>query len=124
MGLGQKLNTLSDGELQRIKMVKYLNKKKSGSLFLIDEPCFGLHYHDIHMVKLLFDKIIGKKNTIVAVEHNLHLIASADYIIELGPEGGDGGGHLVFQGPLSNILSQSNSVTGHYLKKIEKRLDK
>ena len=124
LGLGQKLNTLSAGELQRIKLVKYLNKKKSGSLFLIDEPCFGLHYHDIHMVKLLFDKIIGKKNTIVAVEHNLHLIASADYIIELGPEGGDGGGHLVFQGPLSNILSQSNSVTGHYLKKIEKRLDK
>ena len=115
--LGQKLKTLSSGELQRIKLIKYLNMKKTNAIFLIDEPSFGLHYHDIEQVKHLFDKIVNNNNTIVAVEHNLNLIMHADYIIELGPEGGDRGGYMIFHGNLKDIISVQNSITGRYIKK-------
>ena len=122
--LGQKLKTLSSGELQRIKLIKHLNKKKTNTLFLIDEPSFGLHYHDIEQVKQLIDKIVDNNNTIIAVEHNLNLIMHADYIIELGPEGGDRGGYLIFQGNLKDIINVQNSITGRYIKKNYKTLDK
>ncbi|MCK5058675.1 MAG: hypothetical protein KAT34_18625, partial [Candidatus Aminicenantes bacterium] len=115
--VGQKLKTLSAGELQRIKLLKYLNMNKRNTLFLIDEPSFGLHGHDIGMVKNLFDKIRRNDNTLVAAEHNVNLIAHADYIIELGHEGGHRGGYLVFQGSLPGIKKNPESITGVYLKK-------
>lgn len=115
--VGQKLNTLSAGELQRIKLLKYLNMNKTGTLFLIDEPSFGLHYHDIEMVKNLIDKILRNRNTVAAAEHNTSLIAYADYIIELGHEGGQKGGFLAFQGNLRDIKRIPDSITGAYLLK-------
>jgi excinuclease ABC subunit A len=118
--LGQRLKMLSSGELQRVKLIKYLNKKKTHTLFLIDEPSFGLHNYDIEMVKKLIAGIIKNKNTIVAVDHNMSLIAFSNYIIELGPEGGERGGYLVFQGDTASIKKASNSITGNYLKKNKK----
>ena len=119
--LGQQLKTLSIGELQRVKLIKYLNLKKTGALFLVDEPSFGLHDYDIEAVKSLILKIITAKNTIVAAEHNMGLISFADYIIELGPGGGEQGGELIFQGRTADIEKVANSVTGIYIKKNKKR---
>jgi excinuclease ABC subunit A len=117
VSLGQHMKTLSAGELQRFKLIKHLNKKKKGMLFLIDEPTFGLHPHDIEMVKGLIDKLLANGNTVVAAEHNTNLVAYADYIVELGPEGGDAGGTILFQGPLNEIFTETSSITGTYLKK-------
>jgi excinuclease ABC subunit A len=119
--LGQRLKTLSAGELQRIKLIKYLNLKKTGTLFLIDEPTFGMHPYDIETVKQLIDKLLIQKNTVAAAEHNLNLIAHADYILELGPKGGNRGGYLVCQGTPTDITAAPNSITGTYLKKNLKR---
>jgi excinuclease ABC subunit A len=118
--LGQSLKTLSGGELQRIKLIKYLNRGKTGSLFLIDEPAFGLHPYDIEKIKPLIDRLSANNNTVVAAEHNMSLIAHADYIIELGPKGGEEGGYVVFQGALADMVKSSTSLTGIYLKKNSK----
>lgn len=122
--LGQRLSTLSLGELQRIKLIKYLTMKKSQTLFLIDEPTFGLHDHDVEMLKKLIDKIIGNQNTVVAADHNPSLILHSDYIIELGPEGGEKGGHILFQGSINQLIKTSKSITGYHIKKLLKNLDK
>ncbi len=118
--LGQPLKTLSAGELQRIKLLKYLHRKQRDTLFLVDEPCFGLHCSDIKTVKKLFGQIIENGGTVVAAEHNLDLIASADYIIELGHQGGKNGGYLVYQGLLDGLETCPGSTTAHYLKKNKK----
>ncbi|MCP5102287.1 MAG: excinuclease ABC subunit UvrA, partial [bacterium] len=118
--LGQPLKTLSVGELQRIKLIKHLNMKKSGTLFLVDEPSFGLHDCDIEMVKQLIRRIVNNRNTVVVAEHNLRLIHFADFILELGPEGGERGGDVVFQGNAAAIATAPGSVTGIYLKKNKK----
>jgi excinuclease ABC subunit A len=118
--LGQRLKTLSGGELQRIKLIKYLNMRKTGTLFLIDEPAFGMHLYDIEAIKQLINKILAHKNTVAAAEHNMSLIAHCDYIIELGPKGGEQGGYVVFQGAVKEILDARNSLTGTYLKKNSK----
>ncbi|MCU0285801.1 MAG: excinuclease ABC subunit UvrA, partial [Acidobacteria bacterium] len=118
--LGQQLKTLSVGELQRIKLIKYLNLKKTGALFLIDEPSFGLHDYDIETVKRLIKEIINANNTVVAAEHHIGLIAFADYIIELGPVGGEQGGELIYQGSPLAIEKTDRSITRIYLKKNEK----
>jgi excinuclease ABC subunit A len=118
--LGRRLKTLSSGELQRVKLVKHLGEKKTGTLFLIDEPSFGLHDYDVEMVKKSIDRIINEKNTVVAAEHNMRLVASADYVIELGPGGGEQGGSLVFQGETAALLEAPDCVTGIYLKKNKK----
>jgi excinuclease ABC subunit A len=118
--LGQRLKTLSGGELQRIKLIKYLNMRKTGTLFLIDEPSFGMHLHDIEAVKRLIDKLLANHNTLVAAEHNMSLIAHCDYIVELGPTGGEQGGYLIFQGPIEEIPDTPVSSTGYYLKKNSK----
>lgn len=115
--IGQAINSLSTGELQKIKLNKYLNLGVSDHLFLIDEPSFGLHPHDLEIVLNMIRRLLETGNTVVAIEHNLRLIAGADYIIELGPEGGEEGGFLMYQGPISSILTQKDSITGHYLKK-------
>ncbi len=115
--LGEKISCLSTGELQKLKLLKYLNQEKKDVLFLLDEPSFGLHPYDIDVIKKLFDRLLKNRNTIVAAEHNLSLIASADHVIELGPEGGDRGGHMLFSGTPAAMVRNKKSLTGKYLKK-------
>jgi excinuclease ABC subunit A len=114
--LGEKISCLSTGELQKLKLLKYLNREITDTVFLLDEPSFGLHPYDIAVIKKLFDRLLKNRNTIVAVEHHLSLIASADYVIELGPEGGDGGGHMLFGGTPAAMMKNKKSLTGKYLK--------
>ncbi|MEI6614656.1 MAG: hypothetical protein WCL37_07145, partial [Chrysiogenales bacterium] len=114
--LGEKLSSLSTGELQKLKLLKYLDQEKTDIVFLLDEPSFGLHPHDIAVIKKLFDRLLKNRNTIVAVEHNLALIASADHVIELGPAGGDHGGYMLFSGTPAAMMRNSKSLTGKYLK--------
>jgi excinuclease ABC subunit A len=118
--LGLPLKTLSAGELQRIKLLKYLNTRTRETLFLIDEPAFGMHPYDIEMVKGLIDRLIEGGNTVVAAEHNMELIAHSGYLIELGPCGGEEGGYMVFQGNTGDAVSTAESLTGIYLKKNSK----
>ncbi len=115
--LGQPATTLSGGEAQRIKLTKELSKRDTGkTLYLLDEPTTGLHYYDINnLLKILF-LLRDKGNTIVVIEHNLQVIKCADYIIDLGPEGGDNGGYVVFEGSPEDIINCDNSYTGKYLK--------
>jgi excinuclease ABC subunit A len=115
--LGEKLGSLSTGELQKLKLLKYLNLEKEDMLFLLDEPSFGLHPYDIAVVQKLFARLLRNHNTVVAVEHNLAMIAAADHVIELGPEGGAGGGYLLFNGGTARMLKSGKSLTGQYLKK-------
>jgi excinuclease ABC subunit A len=114
--LGEKTGCLSTGELQKLKLLKYLNGEKTDILFLLDEPSFGLHPYDIAVIKKLFDRLLKNRNTIVAVEHNLSLIAGADHVIELGPEGGDNGGFMLFSGAPAAMMKNKKSLTGQYLK--------
>jgi excinuclease ABC subunit A len=119
--LGQKLGSLSTGELQKLKLLKYLNGERSGVLFLLDEPSFGLHPYDIEVIQKLLARLLGLGNTIVAVEHNLAMIAGADHVVELGPEGGAGGGRLLFSGSPLRMLGRTDSPTGRYLKKYSQK---
>jgi len=118
--LGEKISSLSAGELQKLKLLKYLNQEKKDALFLLDEPSLGLHPYDIEVFKKLFGRLLQNRNTIVAVEHHLSLIASADHVIELGPEGGDKGGFLLFSGTPAAMMQNKKSLTGKYLKKYAK----
>jgi excinuclease ABC subunit A len=114
--LGEKVGCLSTGELQKLKLLKYLNQEKKDALFLLDEPSYGLHPYDIEVIKKLFGRLLQNRNTIVAVEHNLPLIASADHVIELGPEGGGRGGYVIFNGTPAAMMKNKKSLTGKYLK--------
>ena len=116
--LGQPATTLSGGEAQRIKLTKELSKRDTGkTLYLLDEPTTGLHYYDInHLLKVLF-MLRDKGNTVLIIEHNLEVIKCADYIIDLGPEGGEKGGYIVAAGPPEDIIKSKDSYTGKYLKK-------
>ncbi len=115
--LGEKLGRLSTGELQKLKLLKYLNEERSGMLFLLDEPSFGLHPFDVGVIQDLIRRLLARRNTVVAVEHNLAMISAADHVVELGPEGGAGGGHLLFSGTPRQLLARSGSPTGRHLKK-------
>lgn len=116
--LGQSSSTLSGGEAQRIKLASFLVKgtTKDKSLFIFDEPTTGLHFHDIKKLLKSFDALIDKGHSVLVVEHNLDLIKCADYVIDLGPEGGENGGHLLAFGTPEEIAVNKNSVTGKYLK--------
>lgn len=117
--LGQSATTLSGGEAQRIKLASELSKKGNGnSVYLLDEPTTGLHFADLEKLILVLRKLVEKGNTVIVIEHNLDLISSADYIIDLGPEGGDEGGAIVYQGNIDKITKIPSSYTGAYLKKI------
>ena len=117
--LGQSATTLSGGEAQRIKLAKYLARPMHRrSLFLLDEPTTGLHFDDIKMLLKVLDELIKRGNTVVVIEHNLHVIKCADYIIDLGPEGGDKGGKLVACGTPEEVAKNKNSYTGQYLRKV------
>lgn len=116
--LGQPATTLSGGEAQRIKLAAELSKKGGGgSLYLLDEPTTGLHFADLEKLVLVLRRLVDKGNTIIVIEHNLDLIKNADYIIDLGPEGGDLGGNIVGTGSPKDITKIPQSYTGQYLKR-------
>lgn len=116
--LGQSSSTLSGGEAQRIKLASFLVKgaTKDKALFVFDEPTTGLHFHDIKKLLASFDALIDKGHSIIVIEHNLDLIKCADWILDLGPEGGENGGHLLASGTPEDIIKVKESVTGIYLK--------
>ena len=113
--LGQPINTLSSGELQRLKLGCFLNEKQKNSILIFDEPTKGLHFHDIKILMAAFQKLIDQSNTIIVIEHNLDVIKNVDWVLDLGPGGGDKGGKIIFSGTPEN-LSKSNSYTGIALK--------
>ena len=117
--LGQSSSTLSGGEAQRIKLASFLVKgdTKDKAIFIFDEPTTGLHFHDIKKLLKSFDALIQKGHSVIVIEHNIDLIKCADYIIDLGPEGGDQGGYLVACGSPEEIIDSSDSYTAHYLKR-------
>lgn len=119
--LGQPATTLSGGEAQRVKLATELSKKSTGkTIYLLDEPTTGLHIYDVRKLIAILNRLVEAGNTVVVIEHNLDVIKSADYIIDLGPEGGDGGGQVVANGTPEEVANNENSYTGHYLKKILK----
>jgi excinuclease ABC subunit A len=116
--LGQPATTLSGGEAQRIKIARELNTfSKQKTLYLLDEPSVGLHYHDIKILIDLLNRLVDKGNTVVVIEHNMHIIKCADYIIDLGPEGGDKGGEVIACGTPEEIIKNEKSYTGKFLKR-------
>lgn len=115
--LGQSATTLSGGEAQRIKLASELNKKATGkTLYLLDEPSVGLHWYDLDKLIKIINKLADAGNTILIIEHNMDLIKIADHIIDLGPEGGNGGGQVIFEGTPEEIIKCKESYTGQYLK--------
>ena len=119
--LGQTAPTLSGGEASRVKLAKELQKKPTGkSVFILDEPSTGLHQDDIKKLLVILNRIVDNGDTVIVIEHNLDIIATADYIIDLGPEGGDFGGTIVAKGTPEEVAKNKDSYTGHYLKNILK----
>lgn len=117
--LGQSSSTLSGGENQRVKLASFLSgEKKAHTLFIFDEPTTGLHFHDINTLLKSFNQLIDRGHTIVIIEHNLEVIKCADHIIDLGPEGGEGGGTVVVTGTPEEVAQNSTSHTAHYLKNV------
>jgi len=115
--LGQSATTLSGGEAQRIKLTRELAKRATGkTLYLLDEPTTGLHFDDTKKLIQVLDDLVEKGNTVVVIEHNLDVIKSADYIIDIGPEGGDAGGEIVATGTPEAVASVPESYTGQFLK--------
>lgn len=115
--LGQSSNTLSGGEAQRVKLASFLGKGKfmGNILFIFDEPTTGLHFHDIKKLLASFNALIEQGHTILVIEHNTDVIKSADWVIDLGPEAGEGGGNLVFAGKPTGLKKCQESYTGRYL---------
>ena len=116
--LGQSATTLSGGEAQRVKLATELSKRSTGkTIYILDEPTTGLHTADVHMLIDVLQLLVDAGNTVVLIEHNLDVIKSADYIVDLGPEGGDRGGTLVARGTPEEICRVEESYTGMYLKR-------
>jgi excinuclease ABC subunit A len=115
--LGQNATTLSGGEAQRVKLAKELSKRDTGStLYILDEPTTGLHFHDIEQLLTVLHRLRDKGNTVVVIEHNLDVIKTADWIVDLGPEGGDGGGQVIATGTPEDVADTKASFTGQYLQ--------
>ncbi len=118
ISLGQSAITLSGGEAQRVKLAKELSKRSTGkTLYILDEPTTGLHFHDVKQLLKILQRLVEQGNTVIVIEHNLEVIKVADYIYDLGPEGGDGGGQIIAFGTPEDIVKSTNSYTGKYLKK-------
>jgi excinuclease ABC subunit A len=116
--LGQSTNTLSGGESQRLKLGQHIVKSQEGkNLFIFDEPTTGLHLADVELLLATFRKLLSEGHSLVVIEHNLDLIRCADYIIDLGPEGGEEGGRVIAEGDLRTILASKESYTGQFLRK-------
>jgi excinuclease ABC subunit A len=119
MKLGQSATTLSGGEAQRVKLALELSKRDTGrTLYILDEPTTGLHFRDIELLLGVLHRLRDHGNTVVVIEHNLDVIKTADWVIDLGPEGGDGGGRVVAQGSPEEIAAAEASYTGRYLRAV------
>ena len=117
--VGQQATTLSGGEAQRVKLAKELSKRATGrTLYILDEPTTGLHFHDVAKLLEVLHELVESGNTIVVIEHNLEVIKTADWVIDLGPEGGDGGGEIVAAGTPEDIVREKRSYTGQFLKPV------
>ncbi len=120
--VGQQATTLSGGEAQRVKLAKELSKRSTGkTLYILDEPTTGLHFEDIRKLMEVLQALVDQGNSVVVIEHNLEVIKTADWIIDLGPEGGDGGGEIVATGTPEQVAKEKRSYTGHYLAPILQR---
>ena len=120
--LGQSATTLSGGEAQRVKLARHLLKPLGKRvLYLMDEPTTGLHFYDIELLLKVINKLVDQGNTVIVIEHNMHVIKSCDYIIDLGPEGGEKGGKVVFAGLVEDIIKEEKSYTGYYLREYLKK---
>ncbi|MGN0340483.1 MAG: ATP-binding cassette domain-containing protein [Lachnospira sp.] len=115
LSLGQPLSTLSGGERQRVKLAKYLDKK--GNIYVLDEPTTGLHASDVKKVMELLDSLVDRGNTVIVIEHNLDVMKQADWLIDVGPDGGTSGGEIVFAGTPKDMVENSHTITAEYLRK-------
>src|ERR1700742_1171358 len=116
--LGQSATTLSGGEAQRMKLAKELSKRQTGkTLYLLDEPTTGLHFDDVRRLLEVLHRLADLGNTVIIIEHNLDVIRSADWLLDLGPEGGEGGGTVVAQGPPETVAHVAASHTGYFLRR-------
>ena len=119
--LGQPATTLSGGEAQRVKLATELSKRSTGkTLYILDEPTTGLHTHDVAKLISILQRLVAGGNTVIVIEHNLDVIKVADYIVDLGPEGGDEGGTVVVSGTPEQVAEYKGSYTGQFLKPILK----
>jgi excinuclease ABC subunit A len=119
--VGQQATTLSGGEAQRVKLAKELSRRATGNtLYILDEPTTGLHFEDVRKLLEVLHALVEQGNTVVVIEHNLEVIKTADWIIDLGPEGGDKGGEIVAVGTPEQVVKEPRSYTGHYLKPLLK----
>ncbi len=117
--VGQQATTLSGGEAQRVKLSKELSKRATGrTLYILDEPTTGLHFHDVAKLLEVLHELVEQGNSVVVIEHNLEVIKTADWVIDMGPEGGDGGGQIVAQGTPEDICKVKESYTGRFLKDV------
>ena len=120
--VGQQATTLSGGEAQRVKLAKELSKRATGrTLYILDEPTTGLHFHDVAKLLEVLHELVAQGNSVVVIEHNLEVIKTADWVIDLGPEGGDGGGEIVAWGPPEDIVKAPRSYTGKFLAAVLKK---
>ena len=117
--LGQAATTLSGGEAQRVKLSRELSRRSTGrTLYILDEPTTGLHFADIQRLLEVLTRLVDGGNTVLVIEHNLDVIKTADYIIDLGPDGGDAGGRIVAMGPPESVAQVEESYTGHFLREV------
>ncbi|WP_283194477.1 excinuclease ABC subunit UvrA [Rhizobium sp. AN80A] len=120
--VGQQANTLSGGEAQRVKLAKELSKRSTGrTLYILDEPTTGLHFHDVAKLLEMLHELVNQGNSVVVIEHNLEVIKTADWVLDFGPEGGDGGGEIVASGTPETIVKEKRSYTGQFLKELLER---
>ena len=123
ISIGQAATTLSGGEAQRIKLSKELSKRQTGkTLYILDEPTTGLHFDDIKKLLEILHKLVSYGNTVIVIEHNLDVINTSDWVVDLGPEGGEQGGKVLFEGLTKDLIKQKNNQTGIHLKKYQESL--
>jgi len=120
--VGQQATTLSGGEAQRVKLAKELSRRATGrTLYILDEPTTGLHFEDVRKLLEVLHELVETGNTVVVIEHNLEVIKTADWILDLGPEGGERGGEIVASGTPEDVAKTARSYTGQYLKSVLKK---
>jgi excinuclease ABC subunit A len=120
--LGQSATTLSGGEAQRVKLSKELSRRATGkTLYILDEPTTGLHFEDTKKLLEVLHELVDQGNTVVVIEHNLDVVKTADWLVDFGPEGGDGGGRIVAKGTPEQVAAEPDSWTGRYLAEVLKR---